>query len=161
MHNRKIKHSDAFKRLAVTKYLSRGRRPVIDVTTELGIAPTMIYEWVNKLCDEDLQLRPHLRSPDSISAQERLKLVLEYEVLSESERGEYLRRQGITSETILQWKQSMAASLGDQQASESDLRIENKRLVKELARKDKALVEAAALLLLQKKVREFYGSEDE
>lgn len=161
MRNRSTKYSEEFQRLAVAKYLSRGDRPVREITESLGIGPTYIYKWVNSHCDEDLKMRPHKRSPDSISAQERLKLVLEYEVLGESERGEYLRRQGLTSETIVQWKQSMVEGLGDEQASERDLKIENKRLHKELARKDKALAEAAALLLLQKKVRDFYGSEDE
>lgn len=161
MRNRTVKYSEEFQRLAVAKYLSRGGRSVREVTTELGIPATYIYKWVNLLCDEDLKMRPLWRSPDSISAQERLKITLEYEVLSESERGEFLRRQGLTSETIVQWKQSMVEGLGEQEANDRDLKIENKRLLKELARKDKALAEAAALLLLQKKVREFYGSEDE
>jgi hypothetical protein len=106
-------------------------------------------------------MRPHMRSPDTIPAQERFKLVLEYEALAEAERGEFLRRQGITSDAIKQWKQSMAEGLGDQQASDRELHLKIKRLEKELARKDKALAEAAALLVLQKKVRDFYGSEDE
>ena len=161
MRNRATKYSEEFQRLAVAKYLARGERPVREITQSLGISPTYIYKWVNSHCDEDLKMRPHMRSPDSISAQERLKLVLEYEALSESERGEYLRRQGITSETLVQWKQSMAESLGEQQASDRDLKLQIKRLEKEIARKDKALAEAAALLLLQKKVREFYGSGDE
>src|SRR5437870_3139538 len=107
VQNRRVKHSDEFKRLAVTKYLSRGSRPVADVTAELGIAPTMIYEWVNKLCDEDRVLRPVSRPPASLSAPEKLKIVLEYEALPEAERGEFLRANGVTSEQIAQWKQTM------------------------------------------------------
>lgn len=132
-----------------------------EVTKELGIPPTYIYKWVNLHCDDSLNLRPIMRSPDSIPAHERLKLVTEYEALSEDERGEFLRREGLTSETLAQWKQTMTESLSDQQASESDLRKQIKRLEKELARKDKALAEAAALLVLQKKVRDFYGSGEE
>ncbi len=161
MRNRCSKYSEDFQRLAVAKYLSRGKRPVLEITQSLGISPTYIYKWVNLYCDEDLKMLPHMRSPDSIPAQERLKLVLEYEALLESERGEFLRRHGITSESIVQWKQTMVEGLGEKQASERDLKIENKRLHKEIARKDKALAEAAALLLLQKKVRDFYGSQDE
>jgi len=41
------------------------------------------------------------------------------------------------------------------------LREENKKLKKELRRKDKALAETAALLVLQKKVEEIWASRDE
>lgn len=161
MRNRTIKYSQEFQRLAVAKYLSRGSRSVREVTTELGIPYTYIYTWVNSHCDEDLQMRPNRRLPQAIAPQERLKLVFEYEALTEAERGEFLRKQGITSEMLTQWKQAMSEGLGEQQASDSELKAQVKRLEKELARKDKALAEAAALLVLQKKVRDFYGSGDE
>lgn len=161
MRNRSIKYSPEFQKLAVAKYLSRGSRPVQDITRELGISPTYIYKWVNSHCDEDLTMRPVTRPLKSLSAQDKLKLVLEYEALAESERGAFLRQQGLTSELITQWKQTMAEGLGDQQASEKDLKAQIKRLEKELARKDKALAEAAALLVLQKKMKAFYDSEDE
>lgn len=41
------------------------------------------------------------------------------------------------------------------------LRNENKALKKELNRKDKALAETAALLVLQKKVNEIWGSDED
>jgi transposase-like protein len=151
LRNRSVKYSQEFQRLAVAKYLSRGKRPVTEVTRELGISPTYIYKWVNSHCDEDLTMRPVSRSPDSVPAHERAKLVFEYEALAESEKGEFLRREGLTSEALAQWKQAMVESLADQKASDSELKSQVKRLEKELQRKDKALAEAAALLVLQKK----------
>jgi len=41
------------------------------------------------------------------------------------------------------------------------LKKENKRLVREIRRKDKALAETAALLVLSKKLRAFWGEEGE
>jgi transposase len=41
------------------------------------------------------------------------------------------------------------------------LKHQNKALKKELHRKDKALAETAALLVLQKKVKEIWGNDDE
>jgi hypothetical protein len=96
-----------------------------------------------------------------LSPREKLKLVLEFEVLDEGSRGEFLRSNGVTSEQITQWKQSMSEGLNDQEASDSELKTKVKRLEKELARKDKALSEAAALLLLQKKIQGLFNSEDE
>ena len=40
------------------------------------------------------------------------------------------------------------------------LKAENKALKKEINRKDKALAETAALLVLQKKVQEIWGSNE-
>jgi len=45
-------------------------------------------------------------------------------------------------------------------ADNKTLRQENKALKKELNRKDKALAETAALLVLQKKVNEIWGSDE-
>lgn len=41
------------------------------------------------------------------------------------------------------------------------LRAENKALKKELNRKDRALAETAALLVLQKKVHEIWGNDED
>jgi transposase-like protein len=161
VHNRTIKYSEEFKRLAVAKYLSRGNRGVAEVLSDLGIASSMLYTWINRYCNEDLTMKPVTRSPSSLSPQEKLKLVLEFEVLDEGSRGEFLRSNGVTSEQITQWKQSMSEGLSDQEASDSELKTKVKRLEKELARKDKALSEAAALLLLQKKIQGLFNSEDE
>ena len=40
-------------------------------------------------------------------------------------------------------------------------KLENKALKKELRYKEKALAETSALLVLRKKLRAFYGEEDE
>ena len=58
----------------------------------------------------------------------------------------------------------MIEALAPPQGARSNGTADRRRVVhleRELARKDKALAEAAALLLLQKKVRAYLGGEDD
>ena len=50
---------------------------------------------------------------------------------------------------------------GDDKAVLKQVQKENKQLKKELLRKEKALAEAAALLVLRKKLSDYYGETDE
>ena len=83
--------------------------------------------------------------------------MLETAALSEIELSEYCRRKGLYPEQVQQWRQ--ACILGQQsaralqQAEKAQSKADKKRirqLEQELRRKDKALAEAAALLILQK-----------
>lgn len=102
------------------------------------------------------------------SAEDKLRLVAQSVALGEQELGAMLRREGIHAAQLEQWRAEMLAALAPKArvtATEpTTARPEDRRrlqhLERELERKDKALAEAAALLLLQKKVRDFLGDED-
>jgi transposase-like protein len=107
------------------------------------------------------------RRPEDWSAQERLRVVNEASRLSEAELGEFLRREGLHEETLLAWrKAAQDAALealqpaGPVRARGGD-RKRIKQLERELARKDKALAEAAALLVLKKRAQAIWGDEDD
>jgi hypothetical protein len=102
------------------------------------------------------------RRPWERSAQEKLKAVIEYEGLPEDKRGEYLRREGLQSDHIEGWKKIMESGLGGRQsaADRSERAADKKKiqeLEKELRRKDKALAETTALLVLKKKADLIWG----
>lgn len=100
------------------------------------------------------------RRPEDWSAEERLKAVLDSSKLSGAELGAFLRREGLHEATLRQWRAAALEGLSAQRPS----RAEQKRvqqLEKELRRKDKALAEAAALLVLQKKVHALWGDGDD
>lgn len=100
------------------------------------------------------------KRPEDWSAEERLRAVVESSRLGEDELGAFLRREGLHEATLRQWRTSALEGLGPQRSG----RTEQKRvqeLEKELRRKDKALAEAAALLVLQKKVRAIWGDGDD
>jgi len=77
-----------------------------------------------------------------------------------------LSEQGLYPHHIQQWKQDFVGGTGvctpaKSQSETKHLRQENKALKKELNRKDKALAETAALLVLQKKVNAIWGSDED
>jgi len=80
--------------------------------------------------------------------------VLEYEKLDEQVRGRHLREKGLHSVHIERWKQLVLKGLKSSKSGKKDpLDTKIKELEKELERKEKALAEAAALLVLKKKPR--------
>jgi transposase-like protein len=95
--------------------------------------------------------------------EEKLAIVLEAATLSEGELGVFLRSKGISSSLLDEWKHQVLTGLrGSQQVGVTvagSKRI--KELERELRRKDKALAEAAALIILQKKVRDALADEDD
>lgn len=161
MLRRRRAYSEEFKKLAVAKMLSRGSRSTGSVMEELGLGSSTIYKWMGIYSPEDHIMSRKPVSPQSLSAQEKFKLVFEFEKLPEVRRGEFLRAAGVTEDQLSQWKSMMTEGLGGNNSSESELKGQVKRLEKELNRKEKALAEAAALLVLQKKIQSYYGSGDE
>ncbi|KUK72827.1 MAG: Transposase [Clostridiales bacterium 38_11] len=75
------------------------------------------------------------------------------------------RRKAIYAEEIDAWKRAMISGETDEQSKMKqelkDSQAELKRTKKELDRKEKALAEAAALLVLQKKMRAIWNSDEE
>ncbi len=99
------------------------------------------------------------RRPEDWSAQERMRVVIEAEGLGPAELGAFLRREGLHEATLTQWKEAATDALSPSNRDPKALRIAE--LEKQLARKDKALAETAALLLLQKKVQALWAVADD
>jgi hypothetical protein len=89
--------------------------------------------------------------------------VLEASALSEELLGAFLRRKGLHEADLERWKADMLAGVScgrpdkarKKEKAALDRRIRD--LEKELSRKDKALAETAALLVLKKKARQIWG----
>ena len=89
--------------------------------------------------------------------------MLEASALPETQLGEFMRRQGLHEADLAAWREMALGALGAAPMSQSrsgDAR-RVRELEKELRRKDKALAETAALLVLQKKVRAIWGDGDD
>jgi transposase len=105
------------------------------------------------------------RRPNDWSAEEKLKVVVEAATLDDEQLGEFLRKKGLHQIHLEQWRLQMLDGLqnGFSKKSAKQKKADAKRirtLEKEINRKDKALAETAALLVLKKKVQEIWGDED-
>jgi len=107
------------------------------------------------------------KRPSSLRPEEKLKIVNEATSLSDEQLGAFLRSKGIHETHLEQWRLQMLAGLGKTEKKPKANTADTKRikrireLEKELKRKDKALAETAALLVLKKKVQEIWGDEDD
>jgi len=106
------------------------------------------------------------KRPNDWSAEDKLKAAIEAASLSDDQLGVFLRKKGIHKTHLEQWRVQMLRALEKGRAAEKTSRhaVDIKRirnLEKELRRKDKALAETAALLVLKKKARQIWGDEDD
>ena len=155
--------TEEFRRGAVEKFHSRGSRTVEEVARVMGVSSWSLYQW-SKRYGRAGGMKQN-RRPGDRSVGEKLKAVLEFEGLDVEKQGEYLRREGLQSEHIAGWKKSMEAGLegggGLTAANRSEWAADKKKikeLEKDLQRKDRALAETTALLVLKKKADLIWGS---
>ena len=103
------------------------------------------------------------KRPQDWTALERAQLVLEASQLSEDELGEFLRRKGLHREHLDAWVEALEEALArpPRRPGRSADAKRIKELEREIARKDKALAETTALLVLKKKLAALWGEEDD
>ena len=152
------KYAAEFKESIIARMLPPRNESVASISTETGIPVDTLYTW-------RIQYRNNQRIPaTSVScparnyeSEEKLMAVIETASLSEMELGEYCRRKGYYPEQIAGWRASIVQGLSStpNKAEREQLQQQAKaikQLHQELNRKEKALAEAAALLVLGKKV---------
>jgi hypothetical protein len=106
------------------------------------------------------------KPPQQWSSEEKLAVVLEAAAVPEAELGAFLRRRGLHAAQLAEWRAQMLAGLAGRgsKADRKAAAVEARRvrdLERELRRKDKALAEAAALLILKKKAQAIWGDADD
>jgi transposase len=138
------------------------------LSKETGLAQATLSRWLReapKLRREMANEDPPKKQPQEWTPEEKLQIVLEASTLSEGELGVFLRGKGIHEAVLTEWKhQALAGLRGTEVASKLQTQRESREmreLRRELKRKDKALAETAALIVLKKKVQAIWGAEDD
>lgn len=159
------KYSEEFKKSAVEKLLRRGSRSVGSIIEELGVPSPTLYQW--KLNFANVGGMKKSSRPQDRSSVEKLKAVNEYEAALPEARGEILRRLGVHKEHVEAWASQVHLALRHEalgKHAERSARAEDRREIKELKkdlhRKDRALAETTALLVLKKKADLIWGIEE-
>ena len=127
-----------------------------------------MYQWRNQTRKKGLAAPSGEVETERWSTQDKFLIVMETAQLSEIELAEYCRAKGLFVEQVLAWKDACMQANGGvaQQATrlQKELRQkeqELKKLEKELHRKDAALAETAALLVLRKKADAIWGDGED
>lgn len=153
-------YSREFKQAAVEKLLTRGKRKVVEIIKEVGISSPTIYQWRDEFAT-DGGMKKSAKKPQDRSVDEKLKAITEYRALPIEKRGEYLRQNGLHEEHINEWHKYADDALSYKKPFKSADQKRIKELERELRRKDRALAEASALLILKKKADLIWGSEED
>lgn len=163
-----MNYSETFKAKMVQKML--GGRSANALAQEVGVNQPTLSRWlreagtirsVKRGKQNEPGSKTEGRRPDEWSAEEKLGAVLEAKGLSEAELGEFLRRRGLHEEQLREWEAAAIESLRGRKAPGKSPEAKRvKELERELRRKEKALAEAAALLVLRKKANALWGDED-
>ena len=141
---------------------------VAQICRETGISGPTLYTWKNKYQNEGRAVPADPSNPENWSGKDKLAVIIETAALNEQELSEYCRSKGLYVEQIARWKE--AAITGNEsperltKAERRQWQKEKKRtrqIEKELRRKEKALAEAAALLILEKKAQAIWGDGEE
>lgn len=156
------------KEAIITRLLS-GEETVTDIQRETGVGINTLYRWRDKAMNQKgLSATTKYKNADKWSSQDKFRVVLETANLSEIEFSEYCRNKGIYPEQVKEWRDACVSANDSEKEKKAkvskELREERRRtekLEKELNRKEKALAEAAALLVLRKKADAIWGTEEE
>jgi transposase len=137
----------------IAKMLPPNNVTVAQISQESGIPKDTLYAW-------RLKARGHL------DAKDKFNIVVETAVMNEQELSAYCRRKGLYPDQVAGWTRQCTAANAPQnnEVDREQLRQQEreiKQLKAELRRKEKALAETAALLVLKKKVQEIWGDPED
>jgi transposase len=168
--DRMQEYSEKFKRKMVQRMSGPSAVSANSLSKEVGVAQGTLSRWllragtIGDMSKKDLlHEKPVARRVEDRSPEEKLRLVSQATALPPDELGAFLRREGLHEADLDAWRESILGALKPA-TNKHAKSIEARRvreLESELRRKDKALAEAAALLVLQKKVRALWGDEDD
>jgi len=157
-----IRYSEAFIEQALFKVYSRGERTVKSVAIDLNINCHTVKNWMKRKAVSAISVpATKERRPQDWTAEQRLLALHQTHGLSGEALQTWCRENGLFAHHLTVWKTSFCA---DRKAAPGirEIRVlkdENEQLKRELMRKEHALAEAAALLILQKKFRALWEDE--
>ena len=157
------------RRSAVLKrMLPPNNMAIRQLAQEEGISAATLHKWRAQARGKGQLLPDADASPEGWSSRDKFAAVLETAALNEADMAEYCRKRGLFPAQITAWRVACEQANDWDRASTARLgkaTKEEKRRVKdlerELARKDRALAETAALLVLRKKASAIWGDGED
>jgi transposase len=152
-------------------------RTAKQLSSETGISVATLCAWLrgarlmapNPLSDATSTVPaladgegPAKRRPSDFSPLERARALVEASSLEGEALGAFLRRHGLHAENLQAWSRALEDGPQSDAHKRAD-KLEGKRireLEKEILRKDRALAETAALIVLKKKAEMYFGEDE-
>jgi transposase-like protein len=156
-------YSKEFIEQALVKAFSRGDRTITAVAEDLNINHHTLRYWMKKkpVTARSASATKEKR-PQDWTAQEQLVALHETHGLAGEALQAWCRERGVFAHHLTSWKAAFCAGGKEVASGPREVRTLKDEIVKlkrDVVRKDKALAEAAALLILQKKFRALWEDE--
>jgi transposase-like protein len=155
------------KAAVIAKMLPPHNTSLRQLSQEEGISEGTLARWRSEARSRGQLLPDAHAGPEGWTARDKFAAVLETAAMNETELSEYCRRRGLYREQLSAWRTACErANDWDRSAARQiarETKDDRKRiheLERELARKEKALAEAAALMILRKKVDAIWGPKE-
>lgn len=162
-------YSKELKNSIIAKMLPPNNQSITDIQRETGIPEGTLKKWRSELREKGFAAPAGEQQSEEWSTRDKFLTVVETATLSEIELAEYCRKKGLYIEQVKVWQDNciqanggVAKELAHSKQREKEKEKELKRTKKELQRKESALAETAALLVLRKNADAIWGDpEDE
>lgn len=159
-------YAEGFKEQALGKVFARsGDQSVRSIAADMGMNLGTLRGWMKQALRD--QQNPPVKAihASAWTPAQRLLALHESHGLGEEALNAWCRERGLFAHDLTQWRRDFCESAGATGRGEDteelrQLRLTNAQLQRDLNRKEKALAEAAALLVLQKKYRALWAAED-
>lgn len=158
---KKKAYSEEFKQTIVQKILMPGGPSISEMAEKIGVHHTSIRNWI-KSHGKRSTMETKEWTPEA-----KLQAIIETAGMTENQLGEFLRANGLHFQDVENWKQGFydaQKTVGRPKIDPelAQLRVEKKELTRDLNRKEKALAEMSARVILLKKSQQIFGgAEDE
>jgi transposase-like protein len=158
-------YSAEFKEQALLKVLQRGSRSAGSVADELNMNALTLRKWMRVTAAAGQGADSgKARRPDDWSQEDRLLALHQSHGLADESLNAWCRERGLFAHHLRQWRVDFCVAGASANRRENnqevrELKQANAQLQRELNRKEKALAEAAALLVLQKKYQALFEDE--
>lgn len=162
-------YSEKFKAALVRRMVGPRAVSASALEVEVGVPQPTLSRWlreagsVGAMADEGEKENAKTRARRTWTAAEKLRVLGATSGVEETKLGEILRREGLHSDDLQRWRDEALQGLTPRRADKASAadRTRIKELERELRRKEKALAEAAALLVLRKKLEALRWFEDD
>lgn len=150
------RYGQKFKDGAVARLLPPESTAAQVVAREIGVSVDTLERWRSQALAQPARERVW-------TAAARLEAVIVTAALDETARGAWCRTNGVYPQQLAQWRVAATSALAEPQeaSAATQQRKQDRRRIKELERdllrKEKALAETAALLVLSKKVEAIFN----
>jgi hypothetical protein len=146
----------AFKQKMIERMSGTDAESARKVSRDTGISQETLSRWLRLA--HSLPLMPRSKRTTKVwSINEKIRVLSEATKVTGAQLTALLEREGLLLAEVEQWRLAL-----DEEGRASKATVKRiGKLERELARKEKALAEAAALLVLKKKVEHLWEDEDD